>query len=222
MRILLVEDQPKVASFIVKGLREETFAVDHCTNGGDADLLLAIHDYDLILLDLQLPDINGVDLCRNWRRKGQKTPIIMLTALSQIDQRIGGLEAGADDYLCKPFDFGELLARIRVQLRRGSETVQDSLLQAADLTLNLLTREVQRGGQKIDLTAKEFALLEYLLRNRGRAVTRTALIEHVWDMHFDSDTNIVDVFIRYLRRKIDDDFEVKLIQTKRGRGYYIE
>ena len=220
MRILLVEDQPKVASFIVKGLREQSFAVDHCLNGEDANALITIHEYDIILLDVNLPGESGVELCRSWRRNGSETPIIMLTARSAVDHRIEGLDAGADDYLCKPFDFGELLARIRVQLRQGKKEAE-AVLKTDDLTVDLLKREVSRAGENIELTSKEFALLEYLLRNKGRVVTRTAIIEHVWDMHFDSDTNLVDVFIRYLRRKIDDNHEVKLIQTKRGRGYVI-
>jgi heavy metal response regulator len=220
MRLLLVEDQPKVASFIVKGLREQSFAVDHCMNGEDANALISIHEYDLILLDVQLPGDSGTTLCQQWRRKDNNTPVIMLTARSSVEHRIEGLDAGANDYLCKPFDFGELLARIRVQLRQGS-VENEALLEVADLKMDLMAREVTRSGHLIDLTSKEFALLEYLLRNKGRVVTRTAIIEHVWDMHFDSDTNLVDVFIRYLRRKIDEDFEPKLIQTKRGRGYVI-
>ena len=220
MRLLLVEDQPKVASFIVKGLREQSFAVDHCLNGEDADALLSIHEYDLILLDVNLPDSDGVTLCRKWRNSGNSTPVIMLTARSSVDHRIEGLDAGANDYLCKPFDFGELLARIRVQLRQGKQEL-DAFLEVDNLKMDLMKREVFREGELIDLTSKEFALLEYLLRNRGRVVTRTAIIEHVWDMHFDSDTNLVDVFISYLRRKIDDGHDQKLIQTKRGRGYVI-
>ena len=220
MRILLVEDQPKVASFIVRGLREQSFAVDHCLNGEDANALIAIYKYDLILLDVNLPGKSGVEVCRAWRRKGSDIPVIMLTARSAVDQRIEGLDAGADDYLCKPFDFGELLARIRVQLRQGKKE-PEAFLTVEDLVMDLLKREVSRAGEDIELTPKEFALLEYLLRNKGRVVTRTAIIEHVWDMHFDSDTNLVDVFIRYLRRKIDESHEVKLIQTKRGRGYVI-
>ena len=221
MKILLVEDQSKVASFIVKGLQENSYAVDHCQTGKEAVSLQALYDYDLIVLDVNLPDTSGIKLCKVWRQQDLKIPIIMLTARVLLKDKIEGLDAGADDYLCKPFDFGELLARVRVQLRRKSGELRN-VLEAADLKMDLLKREVFRGGNKIDLTAKEFALLEYLLENKGRVITRTSLIEHVWDMHFDSDTNVVDVFIRYLRKKIDDDFEKKLIQTRRGRGYIIE
>ncbi len=221
MKILLVEDQFKVASFIVKGLQENSYAVDHCQTGKEAVSLQALYDYDLIILDVNLPDTTGIKLCKVWRQQGIITPVIMLTARVQLHDKVEGLDAGADDYICKPFDFGELLARIRVQLRRKSGELKN-ILEVANLKMDLLKREVFRGGEKIDLTAKEFALLEYLLENRGRVITRTSIIEHVWDMHFDSDTNVVDVFIRYLRKKIDDDFEEKLIQTRRGRGYIIE
>ena len=221
MKILLVEDQSKVASFIVKGLQENSYAVDHCQTAKEAVSLQALYEYDLVILDINLPDSTGLKLCKVWRKEGLSIPIILLTARTHVNDRIDGLDAGADDYLCKPFDFGELLARIRVQLRRKSGGVQN-VLEVEDLKMDLLKREVFRDEVKIDLTAKEFALLEYLLENRGRVISRTSIIEHVWDMHFDSDTNIVDVFIRYLRKKIDDDFQVKIIQTRRGRGYIIE
>lgn len=221
MKILLVEDQQKVATFIVKGLKENLYTVDHCENGNDASTLIQLHEYDVIVLDINLPDSNGYELCRKWRSEELKTPIIMLTAKTQTDDRIMGLDCGADDYICKPFDFGELLARLRAQIRRQSGQVKTTL-EVEDLKLDLVKREVYRAGEKIELTAREFELLEYLMENRGRVLTRTSIIEHVWDMHFDSDTNLVDVFIRYLRRKIDDDHEVKLIQTRRGRGYLIE
>ena len=221
MKILLVEDQSKVASFVIKGLQENSYAVDHAQTGKEAVSLQALYEYDLIILDLNLPDTSGVKLCTVWRQQGLDTPIIMLTARSHINDKVEGLDAGADDYICKPFDFGELLARIRVQLRRKSNKLSN-ILEVEDLKVDLSKREVFRADKKIDLTAKEFALLEYLIENRGRVITRTSIIEHVWDMHFDSDTNVVDVFIRYLRKKIDDDHKVKLIQTKRGYGYYIE
>jgi len=221
MKILLVEDQSKVASFIVKGLQENSYVVDHCKTGKEAVSLQALYEYDLIILDINLPDTSGLKLCKAWRDQGINIPIILLTARTQVNDRIEGLDAGADDYLCKPFDFGELLARIRVQLRRKSgETT--NILEVEDLKMDLLKREAFRAEERIDLTTKEFALLEYLLENRGRVITRTSIIEHVWDMHFDSDTNVVDVFIRYLRKKVDDGHEHKLIQTKRGRGYFIE
>ena len=221
MKILLVEDQSKVASFIVKGLQENSYAVDHCETAKEAVSLQALYDYDLIILDINLPDSNGIKLCKVWRSQSVTVPIILLTARSGVNDKIEGLDAGADDYICKPFDFNELLARIRVQLRKKSASVSN-ILEVEDLKMDLLKREVWRGEEKLDLTSKEFSLLEYLLENRGRVVTRTSIIEHVWDMHFDSDTNVVDVFIRYLRKKIDEGHERKLIQTKRGRGYIIE
>ncbi|MCM8531417.1 MAG: response regulator transcription factor [Lentisphaeraceae bacterium] len=221
MKILLVEDQTKIASFIVKGLKEQFYSVDHASNGEEAKALVSLHSYDLILLDLMLPGISGDALCREWRKKGMQTPILVLTAKSDIKEKINLLDLGANDYLCKPFDFGELLARIRVQTRTEGQA-EITKLSAADLSMDLVGRQVERNGESIELTAKEFSLLEYLLRNRGRVVSRTSIIENVWDMHFDSDTNIVDVFIRYLRKKIDDDFERKLIQTCRGRGYRID
>ncbi|MCH2209564.1 MAG: response regulator transcription factor [Lentisphaerales bacterium] len=220
MKILLVEDQSKVASFIIRGLKEEAYSVDYCSNGKEANSNMSLYEYDVILLDLMLPDSSGVELCRKWRKQGLLTPVIMLTARSDVDSRINGLDAGANDYLCKPFDFGELLARIRVQLRQ--DLAQNAtVLTVYDLKMDLYKREVYRAEKKIDLTVKEFNLLEYLLRNKGRVVSRTAIIEHVWDMHFDSDTNIVDVFIRYLRKKIDEGFDEKIIETCRGRGYTI-
>lgn len=221
MKILLVEDQAKVASFIVKGLQENSYAVDHCQTAKEAVALQSLYEYDLIILDVNLPDTTGIKLCRAWRQQEVRVPVIMLTARVHINDKVEGLDAGADDYICKPFDFVELLARIRVQLRRKSGELKNTL-EVSDLKMDLLKREVFRAGKKLDLTVKEFALLEYLLENRGRVISRTSIIEHVWDMHFDSDTNVVDVFIRYLRKKIDEDFEEKLIQTRRGRGYIIE
>ncbi|MCM8537581.1 MAG: response regulator transcription factor [Lentisphaeraceae bacterium] len=221
MKILLVEDQTKIASFIVKGLKEQFYTVDHAVDGEQAKALSSLHTYDLILLDLMLPGMSGNELCREWRQQGLQTSILVLSAKSNTQEKIDLLDLGANDYLCKPFDFGELLARIRVQTRAKEES-EMTMLVAADLSMDLVTREVGRGGQNIELTAKEFSLLEYLLRNKGRVVSRTSIIENVWDMHFDSDTNVVDVFIRYLRKKIDEDFELKLIQTCRGRGYKID
>lgn len=221
MKILLIEDQLKVASFISKGLTENFYIVDLSMNAEDAKTLLNVYSYDLILLDINLPGQDGLSFCKELRNSGNATPIIMLTARTEIIDRVTGLDAGANDYLCKPFDFEELLARIRNQLNRN-KILTDLLLSVDNLVLDLVKREVTRGGEKIELTSKEFALLEYLLRNKGRVVTRTSIIEHVWDMNFDSDTNLVDVFISYLRRKIDDGYEYKIIKTKHGRGYIIE
>lgn len=221
MKILLIEDQLKVASFISKGLTENFYTVDLSMNAEEAKKLLNVYSYDLILLDINLPGQDGLSFCKELRNSGDVTPIIMLTARTEIIDRVTGLDAGANDYLCKPFDFEELLARIRNQLNKN-KVLADLLLTVDNLVLDLVKREVIRGGEKIELTSKEFALLEYLLRNKGRVVTRTSIIEHVWDMNFDSDTNLVDVFISYLRRKIDDNHENKIIKTKHGRGYIIE
>ncbi len=221
MRILVVEDQPKVASFIVKGLKEEMYSVDLAEDGETGLRMAQLNNYDLLIQDLMLPGINGFQAIETLRKSGNKTPIIILSARDAIDDRIKGLDLGADDYLCKPFSFEELLARVRAILRRGKEA-NDVVLRIADLELNPINHEVKRGGQKILLTVKEYALLEYLMRNRGRVLSRTLITEHVWDINFDTETNVVDVYIRMLRKKIDSDFEVKLIQTVRGIGYVLE
>ncbi len=218
MRILVVEDQPAVAGFIVKGLQEESYAVDAAANGNDALDLAAYGEYDLIVLDVMLPGKSGLEIAETLRRAGDHTPILMLTAMDRVEHRVKGLDAGADDYLVKPFAFDEFLARVRALLRRGKRPLDHKLV-LADLVLDPARHEVTRAGTRIDLTAREYALLEFLLRNRNRTVSRTSIIEHVWDQHFDSDTNIVDVYIRYLRRKIDDGFSPRLIQTVRGVGY---
>jgi len=220
MRILVVEDQSAVANFIVKGLREESYAVDHTGNGRDALELLGCGEYDLVVLDLMLPGKSGIEVTETLRGTGCGTPILMLTARDSTADKVRGLDAGADDYLTKPFSFEEFLARVRALLRRGHQQLQGKL-QAADLIMDPSRHEVWRGGRRIDLTAKEYALLEYLLRSKGRILSRTAIIEHVWDIHFDSDTNVVDVYIRYLRRKVDEEFTVKLIHTVRGVGYVL-
>ena len=221
MRILVVEDQPKVASFIVKGMKEEMYSVDLAEDGEEGLRMAQMNNYDLIIQDLMLPGINGYQAIETLRKGGNKTPIIILSAKDGIDDRIKGLDFGADDYLCKPFSFGELLARVRAILRRGKET-GDPILRIADLELDPVSHEVIRDGQKIILTVKEYALLEYLLRNTGRVLSRTLITEHVWDINFDTDTNLVDVYIRYLRKKMDTEFEVKLIQTVRGIGYVLK
>jgi heavy metal response regulator len=221
MRILIVEDERKVASFIRKGLKEEGYAVDVAEDGEKGDFLAASNDYDLILLDVLLPKIDGITLLRKIRLDSNQTPVILLTAKDSVKDKVSGLDAGADDYLTKPFAFAELLARIRSALRKGSNPLP-TLLRVADLSLDLLGHKVLRSGQEIELTAKEFSLLELLMQRAGTVVTRTMITEHVWDLHFDSFTNVVDVYINYLRRKIDDGQERKLIHTVRGRGYMLK
>jgi heavy metal response regulator len=220
MRILVVEDQPAVASFIIKGLKEESYAVDHAPNGNDALDLAGLGEYDLIVLDVLLPGKSGIEVTKQLRGRGNSTPILMLTAMDAIADRVRGLDSGADDYLTKPFSFEEFLARVRALLRRGDRQVL-SKLQLADLVMDPGRHEVTRAGRRIELTAKEYALLEYLLRNKGRILSRTSIIEHVWDLHFDSDTNVVDVYIRYLRKKVDEEHALKLIHTVRGVGYVL-
>lgn len=224
MRILLVEDQKKVASFIKKGLVQAGYAVDVAESGAAAETLTSEHDYHLIILDVMLPDISGVDVAQHLRRDGYAGPILMLTALSETKDRIRGLDAGADDYLPKPFEFDELYARIRALLRRASPSTQSSnvVLRVSDLELNLVARSVTRGNQKIHLTPKEFALLEYLMRNTGRPVSRMSIAEGVWDMHYDSESNVVDVYVNTLRKKVDAPFDKKLIHTVIGVGYVLK
>ncbi|UCE63108.1 MAG: response regulator transcription factor [Nitrospirota bacterium] len=220
MRLLLVEDEPKVASFIRRALEEESYAVDVCVDGTTGLDWAQGVNYDLIILDLMLPGLPGLQLLRQLRAAGVKTPVLILTARSEVDQRVKGLDAGADDYLTKPFAIEELIARARALFRRASGTPTGTL-QVDDLVLNPVTREVTRAGQRIELTAKEYALLEYLMRNAGRVLTRPMITEHVWDLDFDTFTNVIDVYISYLRNKIDRGRENSLIQTVRGSGYMI-
>jgi heavy metal response regulator len=220
MRILLVEDNPKMAATIRQGLVENGYAVDVANRGHDGEDQASLEPYDVIVLDLMLPDQDGIQVCANLRRRGVKTPILMLTALSTTADKVKGLDAGADDYLTKPFEFDELLARLRVLLRRG-QAQEASRLRFADVEMDLLARTVTRGGHKIRLTAKEFALLEYLLRNPRRVLSRTSIGAHVWDMNFDSDSNVIDVYISTLRRKVDKGFDKPLIQTVIGAGYML-
>ena len=221
MRILVVEDHEKVAQFIVKGLREEHFAVDHAATGTEGLSMARVGEYDAIVLDVMLPGKNGFEVVAELRAKGIATPVMMLTAKANVEDRVQGLDVGADDYLVKPFAFAEFLARVRALIRRRERGVP-APLKVADLSLDVVSHEVTRGGQRIELTSREYSVLEFLLRNRGRVVTRTSMIEHVWDMHFDSDTNLVDVYIRHLRAKLDDPFPLKLIHTVRGVGYVIK
>src|SRR3989338_4223908 len=221
MRILVIEDEKKITDFIKRGLKEEGYAVDVAYDGQEGEFLAKTNEYDLILLDLMLPKVDGLSVCKNLRASGILTPIIMLTAKSAVEDRVEGLDAGADDYLMKPFAFEELLARIRAVIRKKNTKVTN-VIQVDNLTLDLVTHDVTRSGKHIELTAKEYALLEYLMRNTGSVVTRTMISEHVWDIDFDTFTNVIDVYINYLRNKIDSGFEKKLIQTIRGRGYILK
>lgn len=221
MRILLVEDDADLAQFIRKGLKEEHYVVDVAADG-EAGLALALdNSYDLMILDIMLPKLDGLTLCRRVRGKGISTPVLLLTARNTVETKVSGFDTGADQFLAKPFAFAELLARIRALLRRGSSQ-QIAHLQAADLRLDPASHRVWRAGQEISLTNKEYALLEFLLRNKNRVLTRTAIIEHVWDISYDPMTNIVDAHIRALRAKIDRDFSPPLIATVRGAGYMLE
>jgi heavy metal response regulator len=221
MRILVVEDERRIAAFIKRGLEEEHYAVDVAYDGEEALDWAAMVDYDLIVLDVLLPKKDGIEVCRELRAQGNKVPILMLTARDAIEDRVQGLDSGADDYLVKPFAFQELLARIRALLRRSGE-IKTPRLQVGDLVLDTLTHRATRGGQVIELTAREYALLEFLMRHPGQVLSRTQILEHVWNYDFFTTSNVVDVYIRYLRRKIDKSFEAKLLQTVRGVGYKIE
>ena len=222
MRILVIEDEKKIADFIKRGLKEEGYAVDVANDGENGLFLAKTNDYDLILLDLMLPKIDGITVCKTLRQEKVLYPIIMLTAKDAVKDKVTGLDAGADDYLTKPFAFEELLARIRAVLRKKSEQQQALKLEADDLSMDLKTHKVTRAGKEIELTSKEFALLEYMMRNAGKVVTRTMISEHVWDIDFDTFTNVIDVYINYLRNKVDSGAKKKLIQTVRGRGYIIK
>lgn len=218
MRVLVIEDNPKMASAIQKGLRENGFAADVCHTGYEGEDLAAIEPYDIILLDLMLPDRDGVEVCRNLRRREVSVPILMLTALSSTDNKIEGLDAGADDYIAKPFEFDELLARIRAVLRRG-EATEGRTLTCNGLELDLYSRRARRGEEEWELSNKEFALLEYLMRNQNRVLSRTEIGEKVWDMNFEPTSNVIDVYIAALRKKIDNGFNDQLIHTVRNAGY---
>ncbi len=220
MRILIVEDDRKIGTFLQKGLRQEQYAVDLCRDGEEAVYLVQLNSYDVVILDIMLPGKDGFTVCKELREKSVLTPILMLTAKDSLEDKIAGLSEGADDYLTKPFSFGELVARIRALLRR-SQDYKTGVLQAGDLVMDPLRRIVSRGGKNIGLTGKEYALLEYLLRNKGRVMSQSMIIEHVWDMNYEGASNMVNVHISHLREKIDKNAKVKLIKTIRGQGYQI-
>jgi two-component system copper resistance phosphate regulon response regulator CusR len=221
MKILVVEDEPKTGAYLKQGLSEAGFTTDLASDGVDGLHLALAEDYELVVLDIMLPGLDGWQVLQAIRRSGKDLPVLILTARDDVDDRVKGLDAGADDYLVKPFAFSELLARIRTLLRRG-KTRESESVSVEDLELDLLRRRVTRAGRRIDLTAKEFALLELLLRRQGEVLPRSLIASQVWDMNFDSDTNVIEVAIRRLRAKIDDGFDVKLIRTVRGMGYVIE
>ncbi|ENO90803.1 winged helix family two component heavy metal response transcriptional regulator [Thauera sp. 28] len=221
MKILIVEDEPKTGDYLRQGLAEAGFVVDLARDGLDGLHLGLNGDYDLVVLDVMLPTLDGWGVLQTLRRSGREMPVLFLTARDQVEDRVRGLELGADDYLVKPFAFSELLARVRTLLRR-SRNKEPELLRAADLELDLLRRRASRAGQRIELTAKEFALLELLLRRQGEVLPRSLIASQVWDMNFDSDTNVIEVAVRRLRAKVDDPFEPKLIRTVRGMGYVLE
>lgn len=215
-----MEDEQNVASFLKKGLEEEFYTVDVAEAGGDGLAMATSKEYDCIILDVMLPEMSGIEICKKLRSANVKTPILMLTALDSIGSKVEGLESGADDYLTKPFAFSELLARIRALLRRAPDSLSELTLN--DLRMDLLSRRVFRGDQEIVLTQKGFAILEYFLRNKGRVLSRTQIIENIWGYNFDPNTNVVDVHIKFLREKIDKDFKTKLIHTVRGSGYVLK
>ena len=222
MRILLVEDDAKTASFVIRGFSEAGFAVDHASNGEDGFHLASTEPYDAAVIDLMLPKLDGLALIEKLRAEGINTPVIVLSAKRSLDDRVRGLQRGSDDYLTKPFSFTELLARVQALIRRASGVSEPVTLTVGDLSMNLITREVKRGGRLLDLQPKEFALLEYLLRNAGRVVSKTMIMEHVWGYNFDPQTNVVEARMSKLRDKVDRGFKKKLIHTIRGAGYVLK
>ena len=221
MRILLVEDEPDAARMLAKGLREQAYAVDLATDGHAAIFQSSITDYDAVVLDVMLPGADGLEVCRELRKRGSPVPVLMLTARDSVEDRISGLDCGADDYLAKPFAFGELLARLRAVIRRGARPPVPEVIQVGDLRLDTSARHVERRGREISLTAREYALLEYLAHHAGAVVTRADIAEHVWDEHYDPLSNVVDVYIQRLRRKLDSPGVESSIRTRRGEGYQL-
>lgn len=224
MRVLVIEDDRKIASFVVKGLKQNGFAVDHAADGETGLALALATPYDAAIIDIMLPKLDGLEVLRELRARKSNTnlPVIILSAKASVDDRIRGLQTGSDDYMVKPFAFSELLARVQALIRRATKASDPTTLTVGDLTLNLVTREVTRAGQAVDLQTREFALLEYLMRQAGKYVTKAQILEHVWDYSFDPQTNVVDVLVCRLRNKIDRDFETKMIQTLRGVGYVLK
>lgn len=221
MRLLIVEDEKKVAGFIKKGLEEETYAVDVAYDGEEGFHLAELNQYDMIILDLMLPKMDGLEVLTRLRDKKVNTPILLLTAKDAVEDKVTGLNKGADDYLTKPFAFSELLARVRSLLRRGQAETKTEL-KVSDLSLDLVSHKVNRNGEEIELTGKEYSLLEYFMRNEGKVLTRTMIAEHVWDYNFDTFTNVIDVYVNHLRKKIDKKYPVKLLHTLRGIGYVMK
>ncbi len=222
MRLLLVEDDLEIASFIMKGLKQAGFAVDNAADGDDGLLLAFQIPYDAAIIDIMLPGLDGLSLIEALRHKGINTPVLILSAKRSVDDRVRGLQMGGDDYLIKPFVFSELLARVNALIRRASGSTEPTGLTFGDLSMDLLKREVHRSGKRIDLQPREFALLEYLMRNSERVISKTMILEHIWDYHFDPQTNVVDVLVSRLRSKVDKDFSDKIIHTIRGIGYVLK
>ncbi len=222
MRVLVVEDDSTIAGFVVKGLREAGFAADHAKDGREGLAMALDQPYDVAIVDVMLPGLDGLSLIRTLRERGRRTPVLILSARHSVEDRVKGLETGSDDYLTKPFAFAELLARVQALVRRASATAEPTRLGHADLELDLLTREVRRAGRVVELRPREFALLEYLLRNAGRVVSKTMIMAHVYDYQFDPHTNVVDVLMHRLRERVDRDFEPKLLHTVRGVGYVLK
>lgn len=222
MRVLVIEDDRKIASFVGNGLKQSGFAVDHCADGESGLAMASSIPYDAAIVDIMLPKLDGLSLVQTLRREGKNVPVLILSARTTVDDRVSGLQAGGDDYLVKPFAFSELLARVQALIRRATHIVEPTRLQVADLSLDLVRREVTRGGRALELQAREFSLLEFLMRNAGRVVTKTMILEHVWDYSFDPQTNVVDVLVHRVRNKVDRDFPAKLIHTIRGVGYVLK
>ena len=222
MRLLVVEDDPKLASFIVKGFKESGFAVDHYTDGAEGLSYALAEPYAAAIIDIMLPGLDGLSLVQEVRKAKVMTPVLILSAKATVDDRVRGLRSGGDDYLTKPFAFDELLARVQALVRRGTHTAEPSTLTYEDLSLDLMSRKVTRAGKMVDLQAREFALLEYLMRNAGRVVTKTMILSHIWDYAFDPQTNVVDVLVCRVRNKVDKGFDKKLIKTLRGMGYVLD